>query len=126
MKQTPEEVEQSHVIRTLSLAGGVIYSLSQGYRAERGGTRQTAGLADLWVFFPRIGKAGWWEVKTREGLEERELLGSVSGWRMKRSQQGGGQGRNRTSDTRIFSAVLYQLSYLASGTFFSACTETRV
>ena len=25
----------------------------------------------------------------------------------------GGQGRNRTSDTRIFSAVLYQLSYLA-------------
>jgi hypothetical protein len=27
----------------------------------------------------------------------------------------GGQGRNRTSDTRIFSAVLYQLSYLAVG-----------
>jgi hypothetical protein len=28
----------------------------------------------------------------------------------------GGQGRNRTSDTRIFSAVLYQLSYLAPET----------
>ena len=27
--------------------------------------------------------------------------------------QDGGQGRNRTSDTTIFSRVLYQLSYLA-------------
>ena len=26
---------------------------------------------------------------------------------------GGGQGRNRTTDTRIFSPLLYQLSYLA-------------
>ncbi len=25
----------------------------------------------------------------------------------------GGQGRNRTTDTRIFSPLLYQLSYLA-------------
>ena len=28
---------------------------------------------------------------------------------------GDGQGRNRTADTRIFSPLLYQLSYLASG-----------
>src|SRR5712672_3432479 len=28
-------------------------------------------------------------------------------------QNRGGQGRNRTSDTRIFSPLLYQLSYLA-------------
>jgi hypothetical protein len=27
----------------------------------------------------------------------------------------GGQGRNRTTDTRIFSPLLYQLSYLATG-----------
>jgi hypothetical protein len=27
----------------------------------------------------------------------------------------GGQGRNRTVDTRIFNPLLYQLSYLASG-----------
>jgi hypothetical protein len=27
----------------------------------------------------------------------------------------GGQGRNRTIDTRIFSPLLYQLSYLAAG-----------
>ena len=26
----------------------------------------------------------------------------------------GGQGRNRTTDTRIFSPLLYQLSYLAA------------
>ena len=32
----------------------------------------------------------------------------------------GGQGRNRTTDTRIFSPLLYQLSYLA------ACVEGRV
>jgi hypothetical protein len=27
----------------------------------------------------------------------------------------GGQGQNRTADTRIFSPLLYQLSYLAAG-----------
>jgi hypothetical protein len=31
------------------------------------------------------------------------------------SKIGGGQGRNRTTDTRIFSPLLYQLSYLAAG-----------
>jgi hypothetical protein len=34
----------------------------------------------------------------------------VSVWRIDSS----GQGRNRTGDTRIFSPLLYQLSYLAS------------
>ena len=29
------------------------------------------------------------------------------------SKAGGGQGRDRTADTRIFSPLLYQLSYLA-------------
>ena len=33
---------------------------------------------------------------------------SLEGWN-------GGQGRNRTIDTRIFSPLLYQLSYLAAG-----------
>ncbi len=28
-------------------------------------------------------------------------------------EKSGGQGRNRTNDTRIFSPLLYQLSYLA-------------
>jgi hypothetical protein len=39
--------------------------------------------------------------------------------------ESGGQGRNRTSDTRIFSAVLYQLSYLAGGNF-GECRTPRV
>ncbi len=30
-------------------------------------------------------------------------------------KSGGAQGRNRTTDTRIFSPLLYQLSYLGSG-----------
>ena len=30
---------------------------------------------------------------------------------------GGGQGRNRTADTRIFNPLLYQLSYLAAVEF---------
>ena len=29
-------------------------------------------------------------------------------------KEGGAQGRNRTTDTSIFSAVLYQLSYLGA------------
>ena len=32
-----------------------------------------------------------------------------------REQAGGAQGRNRTTDTVIFSHVLYQLSYLGAG-----------
>ncbi len=32
-----------------------------------------------------------------------------------RLYENGGQGRNRTTDTRIFSPLLYQLSYLAAG-----------
>jgi len=31
-----------------------------------------------------------------------------------RMSDSGGQGRNRTADTRIFSPLLYQLSYLAT------------
>ena len=41
----------------------------------------------------------------------------------------GGQGRNRTTDTRIFSPLLYQLSYLAidtGGTALAAGPERRV
>ena len=30
-------------------------------------------------------------------------------------REGSGQGQNRTADTRIFSPLLYQLSYLAGG-----------
>ncbi|MFM2187492.1 MAG: hypothetical protein RIR43_2064, partial [Pseudomonadota bacterium] len=32
----------------------------------------------------------------------------------------GGQGRNRTTDTRIFNPLLYQLSYLAEALQYNA------
>jgi hypothetical protein len=48
----------------------------------------------------------------------------------------GGQGRNRTTDTRIFNPLLYQLSYLATeisgnaegaaGAAFWLCAEPRI
>ncbi len=38
----------------------------------------------------------------------------VSGYKPANPFIGGGQGRNRTTDTRIFSPLLYQLSYLAA------------
>ena len=37
-------------------------------------------------------------------------------------QNSGGQGRNRTTDTRIFSPLLYRLSYLAT---FPASTRSQ-
>ncbi len=44
-------------------------------------------------------------------------------WECRKSGQTGGQGRNRTSDTVIFSHVLYQLSYLASDAHFAERTN---
>ena len=38
----------------------------------------------------------------------------------------GAQGRNRTTDTRIFSPLLYQLSYLAARTEGPRITPVRV
>ena len=37
----------------------------------------------------------------------------------------GGQGRNRTADTRIFSPLLYQLSYLATDALGCAAKAGR-
>jgi hypothetical protein len=56
------------------------------------------------------------QVRVRYGPQARVVCGfckgkrpTGNGWALK----GGGQGRNRTADTRIFSPLLYQLSYLA-------------
>src|SRR5678815_3471550 len=42
---------------------------------------------------------------------------------MRKTRKDGGQGRNRTTDTRIFSPLLYQLSYLAT---FQTTTITAI
>lgn len=47
------------------VVGCAVWSLEQGYRKERGGTRQTPGIGDLYVMHPRIpGGAMWVELKT--------------------------------------------------------------
>src|SRR4249920_3535059 len=55
---------------------------------------------------------------------------SISAWVSRLLTGDGGQGRNRTTDTRIFSPLLYQLSYLAidacDGTAREAAPERRV
>jgi hypothetical protein len=42
------------------------------------------------------------------------------------SESYGGQGRNRTADTRIFSPLLYQLSYLATPVGYQVLTNKIV
>lgn len=68
-KTTPaENAEQLAGVRLLQLAGFQAYTLSQGYRSERGGTRQTPGLPDVYALHPQVG-ALWWEVKSETGTE---------------------------------------------------------
>jgi hypothetical protein len=63
-----EVVEERDTYRLFAAAGGHVYQLSGNSR--EGGTRQTRGLPDAWVFFPAIGRAGWWEAKSVTGLIE--------------------------------------------------------
>ena len=58
---------QRAVITLFRACGAVVYVTSQGYRKDPGGTRMTAGLPDLLVFFPRLGKLLFFEVKRPGG-----------------------------------------------------------
>ena len=63
-----EKDVQRIVVAVLKLYGGEVYDLAQGYRPggkRHGTTRQTKGLADLYVFFPRWHTRIWFEVKKR-------------------------------------------------------------
>lgn len=53
--------------RFLTMIGGTVYSLEQGYRKERGGTRQTPGIPDKFVCFPSERVWTWAEIKTAKG-----------------------------------------------------------
>lgn len=66
MRQSSEQNVQAIGVRLLKLAGFAVYTLSQGYRREPGGTRQTAGLPDVFAMHPAVG-AVWWEAKSRTG-----------------------------------------------------------
>lgn len=67
---------QVRVIATYKAAGASVCSLSQGYRPggrRHATTRQTKGLADLYVFIPRRGIAFWHEVKAPDRVEQLRL-----------------------------------------------------
>lgn len=72
MKETQVQAECAELYR---LHGGLIYDLSQGYRpgtAKHATTRQTPGLADLWIFFPggpstRVEARAWVDVNLNGG-----------------------------------------------------------
>lgn len=72
MKRIPgrrplERHVQAGIVRLFKACGGVVYSTSQGYRHDPGGTRMTPGLSDLVVFFPRLQRTLFFEVKAPGG-----------------------------------------------------------
>lgn len=71
---TEREVQRA-VVDMFRQVGGYVYSLSQGYRPGgrgHGSTRQTLGLADLYVLFPGRGSPLWFEVKRPGGKQTPE------------------------------------------------------
>ena len=62
MKESAISREIQALLKTLGFA---VWSTEQGYRRERGGTRQTPGIPDLYVM--GHGRAFWVEVKTPKG-----------------------------------------------------------
>ena len=60
-----EKEIQKQIVRFLNLRGWWVYSTSQGYRKERGGTRTTPGLPDL--FAMGYQRSLWIEVKRPGG-----------------------------------------------------------
>lgn len=59
--------------RFMKQVGFGVWSVEQGFRKERGGTRQTPGIPDLWIMGHGLGV--WVEVKTPKGkLRESQLL----------------------------------------------------
>jgi hypothetical protein len=104
MSRGPEDREQRAVKQVYALVGAIIYDLSQGYRPEPGGTRQTPGLPDLFGFLPTGETARlqvsfqqkspvfthttlfWHEVKTEAGLKEHHRLLEIPYYQLKKSQ----------------------------------------
>lgn len=62
-----EREEQAAIVRLLTRAGWWVYSTSQGYRRDPGGTRMTPGLPDLYCLGPDPLPTFWVECKRRTG-----------------------------------------------------------
>ena len=58
-----EAAHQRLIVALLRLLGWSVYSLSQGYRKEKGGTRMTPGIPDLYAFHRHKRLTLWVEVK---------------------------------------------------------------
>ena len=61
-KRREADIQRS-IVRLLVGLGWVVYSTSQGYRKEAGGTRMTPGIPDLFCFHPQRKLSLWVEVK---------------------------------------------------------------
>lgn len=61
-------------IDLLQRLGWTTYKLSQGYRKQKGGTRQTEGIADVLAFHPVKRLHLWWECKTPSEMVRLEKL----------------------------------------------------
>lgn len=98
MSKAAEDREEGAIVHTAAIVGFHAYVLSQGYRPEPGGTRQTPGLPDLYLMHARDPITLWWECKTAETLREHHALAAfahpelawpkwkVKDWRRARAQ----------------------------------------
>lgn len=69
-----EDREQNAIRHTAAIVGFHVYDFSQGYRHERGGTRQTPGIPDLYLVHAVDPVVLWWETKTPPSLAEHYAL----------------------------------------------------
>lgn len=74
LRAPTEAAIERQVIATYQAAGFVVYRLSQGFRKEPGGTRQTPGLADLECWHPGRRLLVKHETKTPAGEREMQRL----------------------------------------------------
>ena len=65
---------QRMIVILLRTLGWTVYSLSQGYRKEKGGTRMSPGIPDLYAFHKAKGLTLWVEVKTPKELARLDKL----------------------------------------------------
>lgn len=64
----PEAKLSKEVRDLIKMVGGEVWSTEQGYRRERGGTRTTPGIPDLFVVFPFERVWTWAELKVNTKL----------------------------------------------------------
>lgn len=86
---TPEQIEERAITALFQAVGGTLWALSGN--AREGGTRQARGLPDFWFTFPSVRVAGWFDVKSPEGLKKHErmltLRAPLPTWTPKSSQR---------------------------------------